>query len=259
MKFNNRNIHVSPSARIGKNVKIGDNTVIYDNAIIYDNTIISNDCIIGEPENDYYFKEDYVNPACIIGSGSLIRSHAIIYSNVILGENFGCGHRVTIREYVETGKNCRIGTLCDLQGYTKFGAYCWLHSNVHIGQRSTIGNYVFIYPYVVFTNDPHPPSSVCTGPVIDDYAQIAVGAIILPAVHVGKHSLIGANSVVRDDVRDFDVVAGNPAKFICDIRKIKSKAEAGKSHYPWPYNFDRGMPWEGRNYDEWLSENESGN
>jgi hypothetical protein len=23
-------------------------------------------------------------------------------------------------------------------------------------------------------------------------------------------------------------------------------------HYPWPYNFERGMPWEGIGYDEWL-------
>ena len=31
MKFNNRNVHISPKARLGANVRIGDNTVIYDN------------------------------------------------------------------------------------------------------------------------------------------------------------------------------------------------------------------------------------
>ena len=256
MKFNKHNIQISPLAKIGNNVKIGDNTVIYDHVVIGDNSIITNDCVIGEPLNDYYTDENYINPPCIIGQNALIRSHTIIYADVNLGEDFSCGHRVTIREKISMGKNCRIGTLCDLQGYTTFGDFCWLHSNVHIGQHSTIGNYVFIYPYVIFTNDPHPPSTICTGPIIGDYSQIAVAAVILPAVKVGMHSLIGANSVVKDDVNDYEVVAGNPAKFICDIRKIKSRLDKTKSHYPWPYNFDRAMPWEGIDYDEWRRNSE---
>jgi plastocyanin len=36
MKFNDRNVHVSPKARIGKNVKIGDNSTIYDHVEIGD-------------------------------------------------------------------------------------------------------------------------------------------------------------------------------------------------------------------------------
>jgi len=80
MKFNNRNIHISSSAKMGSNVKIGDNTVIYDNVEIGDNTIIANNCVIGEPINDYYHNKDYQNPVTKIGKNSLIRSHAIIYA-----------------------------------------------------------------------------------------------------------------------------------------------------------------------------------
>lgn len=254
MKFNNRNIFISPLAKIGTNVKIGDNTIIYDNVEIGENTIIANDCVIGEPLNNYYYSKDYQNPVTKIGRNSLIRSHAIIYASADLGEGFSSGHRITIRENTKFGKEGKVGTLCDIQGYVTFGEYCWLHSNVHIGQRSTIGNFVFIFPYVVFTNDPHPPSEICIGPTISDYAQIAVGAILLPDVKIGTHTLIGANSVVINNVNDFDVVAGSPAKRLCDIRDIKSKINPEKSYYPWPYNFDRGMPWEGKSYDEWLNE-----
>jgi len=125
---------------------------------------------------------------------------------------------------------------------------------VHITQNCTIGNYVFIYPYVVFTSDPHPPSNVSIGPTIGDYTQIATGAILLPGVQIGKHVLIGAGSVVRYRAKDFDLIMGNPAKRLCDVREIKSKNNPDKSYYPWPYNFDRGMPWEGKSYDEWLNE-----
>lgn len=254
MKFNNINVRISSSAIIGKNVRIGDDTVILDNVIIGDNSIICNNCVIGEPTNDYYFEENYSNPKTIIGKDSMIRSHTIIYSGCNIGDNFSTGHRVTIRENMEIGNNCRIGTLCDLQGYSIIGDYCWLHSNVHIGQKSKIGNFVFIYPYTVFTNDPRPPSNICLGPEVDDYTQIAVGVILLPGVKIGKHVLIGAHSVVGKDVEDYQLVVGNPAKPIKDVRDLIAK-DTGKSHYPWPYNFDRGMPWKEEGYEKWKSKN----
>lgn len=252
MKFTYRNVYVSPRASIGSNVQIGDNTSIYDNVIVGDNSVIANDCVIGEPTADYYAQPaGYDNPPTVIGSGSLIRSHAIIYSGVQLGDGFSCGHRVTIREQSVFGIGCRVGTLCDIQGFVDLGDYCWLHSSVHIGQRSSIGHFVFVYPFVVFTNDPTPPSSICIGPTVGDYSQIAVSSILLPGVTIGRHCLVGAGSVVRADLEDFYLALGNPAKPVKRVTDITSR-ESGISHYPWPYHFDRGMPWEGQSFDSWI-------
>ncbi|MDQ0784210.1 hypothetical protein [Chryseobacterium sp. W4I1] len=30
---------------------------------------------------------------------------------------------------------------------------------------------------------------------------------------------------------------------------------ADKSHYPWPYNFSRNMPWEEEGFDNWKLKN----
>jgi|SaaInlStandDraft_1057018.scaffolds.fasta_scaffold77080_2 acetyltransferase-like isoleucine patch superfamily enzyme len=252
MKFNNQRLNISKKAQIGKNVKIGDDTIIYDNVIVGDNTVISNNCVIGEPCNKYYRSKSYKNNKTIIGASSLIRSHTIIYSDSKFGENFQTGHRVTIREKTNFGHHCAVGTLSDIQGDVTFGDYCKLHSNVHIGKGSKIGDFVFIYPYVVLTNDPHPPSNLCFGVSIGDYSQIAVHSIILPGIIIGKHALIGANSTVNKNVNDFSLVAGSPAKLITDVRKIKSKENPQLFHYPWPQSFERDMPWEGFGYDEWL-------
>ena len=254
MKFNNINVFISPKAIIGKNVKIGDNTTIYDNVIIGDNSIVANDCIIGEPVNDYYFNENYENPKTIIGEGAMIRSHTIIYSDSVFGKNFSTGHRVTIREKSKFGDNCRLGTVTDIQGYVEFGDNCWLHSNVHIGQQSKIGNFVFIYPYVVLTNDPTPPSNTCIGATIGDFSQIAVGTVLLPETKIGKHCLVGAQSLVGGEFEDYSLIIGNPGKRVKDVRDMKSKA-TGKSHYPWPYNFNRGMPWAEEGFDLWKLKN----
>lgn len=253
-KFNNKNVYISRSAKIGNNVRIGDNTIIYDNVVIGDGSIICNDCILGEPLNDYYSDIDnYDNPETVIGENSLIRSHTIIYAGNKIGEYFQTGHRVTIRENTKIGSHCSFGTLDDIQGYSVFGDYCRLHSNVHIGQHSNLGNYVFVYPYVVFTNDPTPPSNLCIGPSVGDFSQVSTGSILLPGVKIGKHCLIGANSVVSKNVDDYMLVLGTPAKSIKDVRDIVDR-ETGESHYPWPYRFDRGMPWADIGYDKWLAQ-----
>lgn len=251
MKFNNRNVFVSPKARIGENVRIGDNTVIYEGVEIGDHSVICNDCIIGEPLNAYYHDDAYQQPPTRIGAHSLIRSHCILYAGSTFGDHFATGHRVTIREYVTAGRYFSVGTLSDLQGYASFGHYCRLHSNVHIGQQSSVGHFVFIYPYVVFTNDPHPPSNICQGPSVGDYTQIGVHAVLLPMVKVGSQCLIGANSTVSRDFGDEVLIAGSPAKVICPIGAVKSKEHPDTFHYPWMYHFNRGMPWEGMGYDRW--------
>lgn len=256
MKFNNKNISISPKAKIGKNVRIGDNTTIYDNVVIEDNTIISDHCVIGEPNNSYYTDfEDYTNPPTLIGENSIIRSFTIIYAGCMTGRQFSTGHRVTIRENSIFGDCCRVGTITDIQGNCSFGKHCWLHSNVHIGQGSKIGDFVFIYPYVVFTNDPTPPSNTCMAPEVGDYSQIAVFSTLLPGVKIGKHVLVGAGSIVSKDIPDYKLAVGSPAKIVKDVRDIISR-ESGESHYPWPKRFSRGMPWENSGYDKWLIENE---
>lgn len=253
MKFNNRNVFIDPSASIGCDVRIGDNTIIYPNVVIGDRTVIANDCIIGEPLSTYYQENDYLQPQTTIGSDSLVRSHSIIYASTTTGDHFSCGHRVTIREYSNFGQHCRVGTLSDIQGDCQIGNYVWLHSNVHIGRASRIDDFVFIYPYVVLTNDPLPPSNNLHGVTIKSYAQIGAGSRLLPGICVNEHALVGANSLVTRSVQSYSCVVGNPARHVKDVREIKM--DDGSEAYPWPFRFERGMPWEGIGFEEWKTQN----
>jgi acetyltransferase-like isoleucine patch superfamily enzyme len=250
MKFTGHGVRLGENVRLGKNVLIGDNTVVYDNVIIGDNAIICNDCVIGEPGRDYYRNDgNYVQPETVIGAGALIRSHTILYAGSEFGENFTTGHRVTIRENSRFGRDCQAGTLTDIQGNVTFGDYCKMHSNVHICEFSTIGNHVFIYPFTVFTNDARPPSNHYKGPTIGDYSIITVHCIILPAVEIGTHCLVGANSVVNKNLPDFSFAVGSPAKIMRDVREL-----GGGGQYPWMHNFERGMPWQGIGFDTWKEQ-----
>ena len=133
------NIHptaiVSDKAIIDNNVRIGAYTIIYDNVEIAENTVIEAFCEIGVTNNFSNGDKLY------IGANSHIRSHSIFYEGSSFLESLITGHRVTVREKVRAGKNLQIGTLSDLQGHCEIGDFVRLHSNVHIGQKSKIGNF----------------------------------------------------------------------------------------------------------------------
>lgn len=252
MKFNGRNVFVSPKAKIGKNVRIGDNCTIYDGVEIGDDSIICNDAVLGEPVNAYYCDPNYQNPPTIIGEKSIVRSHSIIYASCNIGAGFSSGHRTTIRENTVIGEGSSVGTLSDLQGQVKIGKYCRLHSNVHLAQGSVIGDFVFLYPYVVMTNDPYPPSTDIRGGFIGSYTQVGVHAIILPGIKVGENCLIGANTVVNKRLPDFSLAMGDPMKVVMDVRQYVAMGKGNP--YPWMKRFDRGMPWHGVGYEAWMQQ-----
>jgi acetyltransferase-like isoleucine patch superfamily enzyme len=244
---------------LGNNVIIDDNAyidygvIIRDNVHIMQGTTVGARCILGEFLMDFYTDHRNKQHPLVIGENSIIRSETIIYGDTVIGDGFQSGHRVTIREKAFIGHNVRVGTLSDIQGDCTIGNYVSMHSNVHIGQKSIIKDYAWIYPYVVLTNDPTPPSEVMKGVTVNEYAVVATGSIIMPGVSIGKNSLVGAGAIVTKDVPDMKVFVGNPAKELCDVTKIRNKI-TGETIYPWHDHFDRGMPWQGRGYANWIKE-----
>jgi acetyltransferase-like isoleucine patch superfamily enzyme len=238
---------IADGAKLASTAVVGPFTIIHKNVEIEDGVIIGSHCEIGHPARNFSG-----GPPLKIGKNSLIRSHSVFYEGSTFGENLVTGHRVTVRERAVVGRNVQIGTLSDIQGYCEIGDFVRMHSNVHIGQKSKINDYVWIFPYVVLTNDPHPPSDVSMGVTIEKYAVIATMSVILPGVRVREGALVAAHSSVSRDVAENTVVAGSPAKYIFDTNKIIMKDGSNKSAYPWRKHFHRGyLP---ETVAKWLSE-----
>jgi acetyltransferase-like isoleucine patch superfamily enzyme len=238
---------ISPKAQLGRNVKVGPFTVIHDDVVVGDETVIDGHCEIGYPTASAQ------GAALIIGARSLIRSHSIFYQGSRFGDGLVTGHRVTVREKTNAGEGLQIGTLSDIQGHCEIGNFVRTHSNVHIGQKSKIHDFVWLFPYVVLTNDPHPPSNVCVGCEIQKFAVVATMSVVLPGVTVGEGALVAAHSSVSKDVLPHTVVGGSPAKFLCEASKIKLRDGSGQSAYPWTQHFTRGYP--ESVIKEWLEAN----
>lgn len=252
------NVTIGHNCIIEKNVKIGTNTFIDNNTVIRSGVTIGEDsfiganCIIGECWMDFCLDRKPHDHPLTIGRKAIIRSGSIIYAGSQIGDNFQTGHQVTIREKAQIGNNVSIGTLSDIQGNCKLGNYTRLHSNVHIGQLSEVDDFVWIFPYVVLTNDPTPPSENFVGVHVHSFAIVATGSIIMPGLDIGQDSLVGAGAIVTKSVEPYAVVVGNPAKQISDVRKIKSKI-TGESVYPWREHFCNYMPWDKVGFDAWYA------
>lgn len=228
--------HVEPGAKLGENVAVGAFSLVHANVEIGRDSQIGSHCEIGLPTPLAQGRP------LVLGAGAVIRSHSVVYEGSTYGEGLRTGHRVTLRERTIVGRNAQFGTLCDIQGDCEIGDFFRSHSNVHIGKHSRIGDFVWIFPYVVLTNDPHPPSSVQMGCVIEDYAVVATMSVVLPGVRIGAHAVVGAHSLANRDVEPGMLVAGNPAKPIRPAAEVKLKDGTGRPAYPWPTHFREGYP-----------------
>ncbi|EKO3925801.1 N-acetyltransferase [Vibrio metschnikovii] len=227
---------ISEKAKIGKNVSIGAYSIVYDNVVIADNTIIESYCELGVSN---HLSGGHI---LTIGESSHIRSRSTFYEGSTFGNNLVTGHSVTVRENTIAGENFQLGTLSDIQGHCKIGDYVRTHSNVHIGQHSQIGNFVWLFPYVVLTNDPHPPSNVMQGVTVSDFAVIATMSVVLPGTKIAEGVFIGAHSCIGGRTEQDMLYTGSPAKKIGPTSKIKLKDGSRQPAYPWRKHFHRGYP-----------------
>lgn len=236
----NENIHrtavVDPLAKIANDVEIGPFSIIHANVVLAEGCKIAAYCELGvkSPHSD--------GSPLIIEKNSLIRSHSVFYESSRFGENLVTGHRVTVRENTIAGKNLQIGTLGDIQGDCVIGDYVRFQSNVCIGKMSNIGNFVWIFPYVVLTNDPNPPSTILKGVTVGDYVVISTMSVILPGTIIGKGAVIAAHSSLKGKAEPGMLYKGSPAEKFCKASRIKLQDSTRRSSYPWTSHFSRGYP-----------------
>ena len=102
-------------------------------------------------------------------------------------------------------------------GRMSIGSDCAIgRTDIQLHASITIGNCVVINDgcqLLTGTHDVHSPSwdLIARPIVIEDYAWIATGAIILPGVTIGRAAVVGAGAVVAKSVSPGSIVAGNPA------------------------------------------------
>ena len=129
---------------------------------------------------------------------------------MIASESIGSGTNIGALSHI--GRDVTIGETCKIQG------------SVYIADGCIIGDEVFIGPNVTLTNDRHPPSGGKWSPVVvEDKVVIGANATIVAGVRLCEGCVIGAGSVVTEEVPSEQVWAGNPAKFLMTLEEYESR------------------------------------
>ncbi|NLR94589.1 acyltransferase [Flammeovirga agarivorans] len=126
-----------------------------------------------------------------------------------VGHNTIIESRVTLNNAVgdlEVGDNCVIGIGNTIIGPVEIGNDVILAQNIVISAL----NHNYENP-----EQPIVDQGVNTKKIqIKSEAWIGANVVIVPGVTIGKHSVIGAGSVVTKSVPDYHIAVGNPAKLV---------------------------------------------
>ena len=138
---------------------------------------------------------------------------------------------------VSLGRNVRLGKRCRIQGVRHYGDkdfdpeisigdYVSVEQDFYLtcASRVSIGANTAIAAFVTITDIDHPYQNIEV-PVerqdimVEDVrigpdCKIYNGAVILKGTRIGRHCVIGANSVVKGSFPDFCVIAGAPAGIV---------------------------------------------
>jgi acetyltransferase-like isoleucine patch superfamily enzyme len=146
---------------------------------------------------------------------ALIVPFAIPFRRLIAHRLFGaCGSAFTAEE------NLRF----NFAPLLRVGAGVFINRNVFLDTKGgvTLGDGVAVAEDVrVFTHSHGEASHIertYAPVVVQDYAKVYSGAVLLPGVTVGRQAIVAAGSLVTHDVPDNMVVAGRPAKVIRERR-----------------------------------------
>lgn len=131
---------------------------------------------------------------------------------------------VSIDDDAVLKEGCRICS-CNEQAKISIGKRTTIgyHTFIFASERITIGSDCLIAPFVYIVDSNHginrsmkinEQPNICAQVIIKNDVWIGTGATILCGVTIGEGAVIAAGSVVNQNVDDFQIVGGIPAKKI---------------------------------------------
>lgn len=143
-----------------------------------------------------------------------IRYQFAVYKSKKFLKGFkSCGKNVSVRqpacfegiEYIEVGENVSIAAFVHIWGF----------GGVKIGNGVMIASHCAISTITHDHTKREMIKTVVSKPVIiEDGVWIGAHAVIMPGVTIKKGAVVGAGSVVVNDVEENQIVVGVPARFV---------------------------------------------
>lgn len=142
-----------------------------------------------------------------IGAGTMIGPHVALSAGMVPGQE--CVTNPVIR----IGDRCLIGRGSGIVGHLAIdiGDDVWTGHHVYITDQNH--GYADLSLPISRQTQPERPVTIGAG------SWIGHGSVVLPGSHIGRHVVIGANSVVTGEIPDDCVAVGAPARVIKQLRQ----------------------------------------
>jgi len=175
----------------------------------------------------------------------VISKSADISATAKIDESANVWHLAQVREKAHVGAGVVVGRGAYIGPGVKVGMNSKIQNFALIYEPAELGVGVFIGPGAVLTND-HRPRAVNpdgslktskdwkpVGVTVLEGASIGARAVCVAPITIGRWSMVAAGAVVIDDVPDFALVVGVPARRIGWVGRQGSRLELSESDGLW--------------------------
>lgn len=207
---------LSPDARVAGDVRIGAGVVIHGCAQIGPGCEIQDQAVIGKPSrlgprSRSGRPDDHA--AAVVGAGAVICTGAILTAGAQVAKGAVIGDRARLRERAVVGAGSVLGASVALGPDVEVGARVRIFPNTVLAARTVVEDEADLSIGVATTTrDWGKRDAPGDGPLLGRRCRIGVNAVIFGGVQIGEGAVVGAASVVREDVPAGVTVAGVPAR-----------------------------------------------
>ena len=169
-------VTVGPLAVVGAGVSIGEGTTLEVHAIIEPGVVVGRDNVLGV--------------GVVLGCRPQHRKFSDEQSTLIVGDRNVFGEYATVSRGYGDGTHTEIGSDGYIMSYVRIDHNCRIGSAVTITSGAGLGGHVSV----------------------DDGAYVGGNGGVHQFVRIGRMAMVGAVSMVRQDVPPYVLAAGNPAR-----------------------------------------------
>jgi len=144
---------------------------------------------------------------------------AVVDAGAQIGDGTKVWHFVHVSAGARIGQHCALGQNVYVGNDVVVGDNVRIQNNVSLYDAVTLEDDVFCGPSMVFTNVINPRATVqrkhaYLPTLVRRGATLGANCTVVCGVTIGRWAFVGAGAVVTDDVPDFALVIGVPARRI---------------------------------------------
>jgi len=134
-----------------------------------------------------------------------------------IGDDTKIWHFCHVQAGAKIGRRCVLGQNVNVAGGVTLGDGVKVQNNVSIYTGTIVEDFVFLGPSCVLTNVTNPRSEVnrhdlYEKTIIRRGASIGANATIVCGITIGRYAFVAAGAVVANDVPDYALMMGIPAR-----------------------------------------------